>query len=127
MNAKITLVAGIVSGILTVGLTTAQATPSSASSPGVRSTTAAARSAPAGATGPAVPCVKGPDGRPVDCPAPIPQSKLPAGARNTSTLTAPVTDIAQLVDTRTWTTSGGNTFPGAEAIRHDAVEPGHNA
>jgi predicted alpha-1,2-mannosidase len=27
----------------------------------------------------------------------------------------PVTDIAQLVDTRTWTTSGGNTFPGAEA------------
>jgi predicted alpha-1,2-mannosidase len=48
-------------------------------------------------------------------PRPIPQSKLPAGARDTSTLTAPVTDIAQLVDTRTWTTHGGNTFPGAEA------------
>ncbi len=115
MNAKFTLVALMASGILVAGLATAQAAPSPAPSAGVRSTTAAARIAPSEATGPAVPCAKGPGGRPADCPEPIPQSKLPAGARNTSTLTAPVTDIAQLVDTRTWTTSGGNTFPGAEA------------
>jgi len=40
---------------------------------------------------------------------------LAAGVRATSILSQPVTDIAPLVDTRTWTTGGGNTFPGAEA------------
>ena len=49
------------------------------------------------------------------CPKPIPQSKLPADARNATTLSTPVSNLAQLVDTRTWTTGGGNTYPGATA------------
>ncbi len=100
----VALVALLASGILVAGSTTAHAAASTA-----------ARSTPTGATHRSVPCATGPDGRPADCPEPIPPSKLPAGARDTSTLTAPVADPAQLVDTRTWTTSGGNTFPGAEA------------
>jgi predicted alpha-1,2-mannosidase len=41
-------------------------------------------------------------------------SLLPAGVRNHSTVTHLVTDPATLVDTRTWTSGGGNTFPGAD-------------
>ena len=54
-------------------------------------------------------------GRITDCEKPVAASKLPAGAKNTSTVGSPVSDIASLVDARTWTTGGGNTFPGAEA------------
>ena len=53
-------------------------------------------------------------GRLTDCQKPVAAGKLPAGARNTATVTQPVADLASLVDTRTWTTGGGNTFPGAE-------------
>lgn len=63
--------------------------------------------------GPVV-CEKGPNGRPVHCPKPVPESRRPSGARNATTLTAPVSNPAQMVDTRTWTSGGGNTFPGAE-------------
>jgi predicted alpha-1,2-mannosidase len=49
-----------------------------------------------------------------DCQRPVAKSKLPAGARNTSTMGQQVQDLASLVDARTWTTGGGNTFPGAE-------------
>jgi predicted alpha-1,2-mannosidase len=59
-------------------------------------------------------CVKGPNGRLVDCPKPVPGSKMPAGAKNSSTVNQPIADVAQLVDTRTWTSGGGNTFPGAD-------------
>jgi predicted alpha-1,2-mannosidase len=59
-------------------------------------------------------CTVGPNGRLVNCPRSVPRAKMPAGANNTSTLNQPVTDLASLVDTRTWTTGGGNTFPGAE-------------
>jgi predicted alpha-1,2-mannosidase len=59
-------------------------------------------------------CSKGPNGRLVNCPGAVPKSKLPAGATNTTPITQPVTDPATLVDTRTWTTGGGNTFPGAD-------------
>jgi len=45
----------------------------------------------------------------------VPAQQRPRGARNTTRVTAPVTDLAALVDTRTWTTGGGNTFPGAIA------------
>jgi predicted alpha-1,2-mannosidase len=50
------------------------------------------------------------------CPKPLPQVKLPSGARNQAQVTSPVPsqDLAQLVDTRTWTSGGGNTFPGAD-------------
>ena len=53
-------------------------------------------------------------GRITDCQKPVATSKLPAGARNTGTVGQPVSNLASLVDTRTWTTGGGNTFPGAE-------------
>lgn len=49
-----------------------------------------------------------------DCQRPVAKSKFWPGARNTGTVGQPVTDLASLVDTRTWTTGGGNTFPGAE-------------
>ena len=38
-----------------------------------------------------------------------------AGARRTATVANPIDNLAALVDTRTWTTGGGNTFPGAIA------------
>jgi predicted alpha-1,2-mannosidase len=63
---------------------------------------------------PAAACTKGPNGHPVHCPGPVPPAKAPAGAKNLATVTQPVTDPAPLVDTRTWTTGGGNTFPGAD-------------
>jgi predicted alpha-1,2-mannosidase len=53
-------------------------------------------------------------GRLANCPRPLPAGKLPAGARDTHSVTSPVSDIAGLVDTRTWTSGGGNTYPGAE-------------
>jgi predicted alpha-1,2-mannosidase len=53
-------------------------------------------------------------GHVTDCQKPVAQSKLPAGTRNTGTIGQPVQKLASLVDTRTWTTGGGNTFPGAE-------------
>ena len=61
-----------------------------------------------------VSCTKGTDGKLVSCPAVIKQAQLPAGAKNKSTVNTPVTNPATLVDTRTWTSSGGNTFPGAD-------------
>jgi predicted alpha-1,2-mannosidase len=54
-------------------------------------------------------------GRLTDCQRPVAKSKLPSGAMNTGTVSQPVSNLASLVDTRTWTTGGGNTFPGAEA------------
>jgi predicted alpha-1,2-mannosidase len=51
-----------------------------------------------------------------DCHEQVPSSREPAGARDQRRLgTAPApSSLAQLVDTRTWTTGGGNTFPGAD-------------
>ncbi|HEX4791818.1 MAG TPA: GH92 family glycosyl hydrolase [Actinospica sp.] len=49
-----------------------------------------------------------------NCQKPVAAAKLPAGAKNNSTVGQSVSDIASLVDARTWTTGGGNTFPGAE-------------
>jgi predicted alpha-1,2-mannosidase len=49
-----------------------------------------------------------------NCPAKLPVSALPRGARDHATVTKPVTDPATMVDTRTWTSGGGNTFPGAD-------------
>ncbi|MCW2860806.1 MAG: alpha,2-mannosidase, partial [Actinoallomurus sp.] len=58
-------------------------------------------------------CVKGPNGRLTDCPKPLSAKALPKAATDTATLST-VSDPASLVDTRTWTTGGGNTFPGAD-------------
>ncbi len=60
-------------------------------------------------------CAVTASGRVSDCQQPVAGAKLPAGAKDSSTLTQPVADLASLVDARTWTTGGGNTFPGAEA------------
>src|SRR5436305_536926 len=59
-------------------------------------------------------CAKGADGRPVHCPGAVPPGRAPAGARDLTTVTQSVIDPAPMVDTRTWTTGGGNTFPGAD-------------
>ncbi|HZC72946.1 MAG TPA: hypothetical protein VE442_19775, partial [Jatrophihabitans sp.] len=87
--------------------------PSPAPSPG----SSPARTAPSSSTtaGRTATCAESRTGRVVNCPDMVPRSERPAAAKRTSTVNQPVTDIAQLVDTRTWTTSGGNTFPGAEA------------
>jgi predicted alpha-1,2-mannosidase len=58
-------------------------------------------------------CVKAADGHLTNCPKPLAVKALPKAAKDTSTL-ATVSDPASLVDTRTWTTGGGNTFPGAD-------------
>ena len=60
-------------------------------------------------------CTKTASGHLANCPKPVPRSKLPAGAKNQTKITQPVSDIASMVDTRTWTTGGGNTYPGATA------------
>ncbi|HEV3379872.1 MAG TPA: GH92 family glycosyl hydrolase, partial [Trebonia sp.] len=49
-----------------------------------------------------------------DCQQPVAKSRIPAGAKNAATLSPSASDLASLVDTRTWTTGGGNTFPGAD-------------
>jgi putative alpha-1,2-mannosidase len=43
------------------------------------------------------------------------KAKLPAASTDKTTVAAATSNPAQLVDTRTWTTNGGNTFPGAIA------------
>lgn len=82
--------------------------PSASAAPSPHAAASLAKSNPPGV------CSKAPDGRLVNCPKPIPVSRRPAGARNQRTVNQPVTDLATLVDTRTWTTSGGNTYPGAD-------------
>ena len=49
-----------------------------------------------------------------NCAKPVSRSKLPAGATDKATMGQGVGNIADLVDTRTWTSGGGNTFPGAD-------------
>jgi predicted alpha-1,2-mannosidase len=60
-------------------------------------------------------CVRSGDGHLLDCPKSLPRSKRPAGAKRTTRVKDPVKDPASLVDARTWTSGGGNTFPGAIA------------
>jgi predicted alpha-1,2-mannosidase len=81
------------------------ASPSPSASPGVKPLTAGK---PGGT------CSVSRSGRITDCQPPVAKGKLPPGARDTGTLSQPVTNLADLVDTRTWTTGGGNTFPGAD-------------
>jgi predicted alpha-1,2-mannosidase len=74
-------------------------------------------SAPSAANRPAhhrIACEEALDGRVTDCAKPLAKAKLPAGARNSAVVSQPVADPAALVDTRTWTSGGGNTFPGAD-------------
>jgi predicted alpha-1,2-mannosidase len=60
-------------------------------------------------------CSKTITGRVTNCPTRPPIRLIPAAARDNRKLVAPVTNLAALVDTRTWTSGGGNTYPGAQA------------
>src|SRR5487761_1515227 len=53
-------------------------------------------------------------GKLTDCPKPLSRSQLPAGAKNSARVSKTPANLAALVDTRTWTSGGGNTFPGAD-------------
>ena len=59
-------------------------------------------------------CSVNSQGRLIDCAKTMSKAQLPAGAKDTTILSQPVSNLADLVDTRTWTTDGGNTFPGAD-------------
>src|SRR5579859_7438582 len=59
-------------------------------------------------------CSKAPSGRVVNCERPVPAALLPATARDNSPMTTLPSNLAGLVDTRTWTSGGGNTYPGAQ-------------
>jgi predicted alpha-1,2-mannosidase len=105
--------------LLVATMTSAAAAPAPSPSPSPSASPSAGasptRQASTAGTGPAdVVCTKGPNGRIVNCPPAVPKSQEPRGARNAATVNAPVSNIAQLVDSRTWTSGGGNTFPGAE-------------
>ena len=109
-----------------VGFAAASTTPSASASPNPGASASANPSASAGAqsdaktaTGKAAgksngTCAVTTTGHLSDCQAPVAKSKLPAGAKDTSTVSQSVSDLASLVDARTWTTGGGNTFPGAD-------------
>jgi predicted alpha-1,2-mannosidase len=94
--------------------------PSASASPDPSATASAAAAGsstsvkPLAAGKPGGTCAVTKAGRITDCQQPLTKSKLPAGARNASTVSPSVSDLASLVDTRTWTTAGGNTFPGAD-------------
>jgi predicted alpha-1,2-mannosidase len=59
-------------------------------------------------------CAKTATGKLINCPKPLAKSALPAAARDSATVSQTPSDLASLVDTRTWTSGGGNTFPGAD-------------
>jgi predicted alpha-1,2-mannosidase len=59
-------------------------------------------------------CGEARDGHVTDCARPLVKSQLPAGARNSAVVRQAPSNPAALVDTRTWTSGGGNTFPGAD-------------
>jgi predicted alpha-1,2-mannosidase len=61
-----------------------------------------------------LPCSETIEGHLTACAKPLAKSKLPAGARNSAVMSQTPANLAALVDTRTWTSDGGNTFPGAD-------------
>jgi predicted alpha-1,2-mannosidase len=98
-----TAVALVAAGVLSGGVASASGAPKPSPSPGTTAITSHG-----------VTCVKGPDGRLISCRPPLTPAKMPAGAKNNAALTPNTKNLSQLVDTRTWTSGGGNTFPGAD-------------
>jgi predicted alpha-1,2-mannosidase len=88
--------------------------PATSTSPAPSPSPSAALSGSQAGTSHGAACSKTASGHLINCPRPIPASKLPAGAKNTTMISQPVQDPAALVDTRTWTSGGGNTYPGAD-------------
>jgi predicted alpha-1,2-mannosidase len=115
LSAVLILVAA---GTLSLSGIGSAATPSPSASTSPRPSASAA---PSAAVSPSSGAKKGStcsvtgSGHLTDCQKPVATSKLPSGARDNATVTQPVSDLASIVDTRTWTTGGGNTFPGANA------------
>jgi predicted alpha-1,2-mannosidase len=105
------LVTAVLTGTVLTGSTLTGGRPAPLAKQLRFSLTAASR--PAGGGTPGI-CSKDANGNLASCPAPVPRALLPASARDQSTVTGLVTDPARLVDTRTWTSSGGNTYPGAQ-------------
>jgi predicted alpha-1,2-mannosidase len=120
------LVTAAASSLLFVGLAQASVTPNPSASASAHPSASASPnpSTPAGgSTGSAKPltagkpggtCAVTKTGRLTDCQRRVPESRLPQAARDHATLSQAPQDLASLVDTRTWTTAGGNTFPGAD-------------
>jgi hypothetical protein len=95
-------------------------TPTGASSTAALSPRIAVKGGKAGALhGPLLhlSCVTTSSGRAANCAKRVRASRLPRGARDRRRLQNPgaTGNLASLVDTRTWTSGGGNTFPGAES------------
>jgi predicted alpha-1,2-mannosidase len=59
-------------------------------------------------------CSSNPRGNLVNCPRPVARRLLPAPMRDNAVVTKPVASPATYLDARTWTSGGGNTFPGAD-------------
>ncbi len=111
------VIVGLVAAAVLGGATSLSAAPAAAApspGPSPEPSSSVPTRASSAMTVPPAACTKGPNGHPVHCPGPVPASKVPAGAKNQALVTQLVTDPAPLVDTRTWTTGGGNTFPGAD-------------
>ena len=110
------------STLMLSGVAQASATPSPSPHPSASPSTipsaavgkSAASAKPLSAGKPGSTCLVTRAGHLTDCQKPIAKSNLPAGSRNGSIVNQPVQDLASLVDARTWTTAGGNTFPGAD-------------
>jgi predicted alpha-1,2-mannosidase len=88
------------------------ATPAASTSPQPTPSNSSATPSTSSAHG--ITCTVTPNGHLANCAKPVAKGNLPAAAKNKATVSAPVTDIASLVDTRTWTSGGGNTYPGAD-------------
>jgi predicted alpha-1,2-mannosidase len=118
------IVATAASSLLLTGLAQASAAPDPSASHTPNASPSAAASAQPGASASSGKaksagkstgtCSVTSTGKLADCQRPVAKSALPAGAKNSAAITPSVSDLASLVDTRTWTTSGGNTFPGAD-------------
>jgi predicted alpha-1,2-mannosidase len=103
----------VLAGLTAAGILIASLAAGSPSATASQAAAAAGGASPqAGGRGTA--CSETASGHLTDCPKPLPRSKLPRGARDQARIRHPVSNLAALVDTRTWTSSGGNTFPGAD-------------
>src|SRR5690242_8248486 len=125
-NRTLAWLAALTAGVLAVGVAVGAAdagaapsapppSPSPSSGAGVSPSPTAPRTGATAKHGKRTPttCVVAPNGRLTNCAKPVPKSQRPAGARNTTPVDQPISDVASIVDTRTWTSGGGNTFPGA--------------
>jgi predicted alpha-1,2-mannosidase len=76
----------------------------------------ASRSLASNTTGiPVQTCSKAPNGQVTKCERPVSRALLPAAVKDNAPMITLPSNLSSLVDTRTWTSGGGNTYPGAQA------------